>query len=475
MTVADSAKRALWKRGELDWKLHSGQLKIKHALHNSKGKLFVGNCSRQLGKSYEMVTEAIECAIKTPKARIKYGTAFLSDLVEFIQPNFEKIIEDCPSSIKPIYRSQKSKWIFPHNNAEIKLVGLDKNPDGMRGNAIDLSVLDECGFVSELDYLYKSVLVPATTHRPDAKIILISTPPKTPAHEFGDYAQRAEAEGNYIKLTIYDNPMIGPERIAELMHESGGADSTTWKREYLCEFVTDSDSQIVPEWNDKYVIARERDEFYKFYHKYDGMDLGRKDKTALIFSYYDFKRATLVVEDEAEMAGPTWTTVTLKETILKKERDLWGEPESLEQPKVYRRISDNNNPHLIQDLNALHNVHFIETNKESLEAMVNELRVMVAAGRIEVHPRCKMLIGCLKYGVWDSKRKTFARSSSYGHFDHLAALIYKIRNLDRALNPVPATYGFDIRNSVIKTPQHNSEGAKLMGKIFHKPTRKPTY
>lgn len=452
----------------MDWKLHAGQLKIKQALRDSTGKLFVGNCSRQLGKSYEMVTECVELAIKTPKARIKYGTAFLSDLVEFIQPNFEKILEDCPSYMMPTYRAQKSKWIF-NNGAEIKLVGLDKNPDGMRGNAIDLSVLDECGFVSELDYLYKSVLVPATTHRPNAKIILISTPPKTPAHEFGDYAQRAEAEGNYIKLTIYDNPMIGPERIAELMKESGGEASTTWRREYLCEFVTDSDSQIIPEWNDSFVVARERDEFYRFYHLYDGMDLGRTDKTALIFSYYDFKRATLVVEDEFEMSGPSWTTITLKDSILSKEKELWGERQ------IYRRVSDNNNPHLIQDLNALHGVYFVETNKDSLEAMVNEVRVMVAAGRLEVHPRCKMLIGCLKYGVWDKQRKKFARSQIYGHFDHLAALIYKIRNLDKHSNPVPPNYGFDVRNSIIKSQKNTSEGAKLMGQIFNKPTRKPTY
>lgn len=469
MTTTDLATRALWKRGVLDWKLHAGQLKIKQALQNSTGKLFVGNCSRQLGKSYEMVTEAIELAIKTPKARIKYGTAFLSDLVEFIMPNFDRILEDCPNSIKPIYKAQKSKWVFPHNGAEIKLVGLDKNPDGMRGNAIDMSVLDECGFVSELDYLYKSVLVPATTHRPNAKIILISTPPKTPAHEFGDYAQRAEAEGNYIKLTIYDNPMIDEARILELMHESGGKDSTTWKREYLCEFVTDADSQIIPEWKDEYIVARVPDEFYRFYHRYDGMDLGVKDFTVVIFGYYDFKRATLVIQDEIKLNGPSLTTLVLRNAIEKKESELWP------NVKPYRRISDNNWPILLQDLSSEHNMTFISTSKDSLEAMINEVRLMVQKGQIEVHPRCIQTIGCLKYGVWDKNKKKFARSSAFGHFDALAALIYLVRNLDKHFNPVPETYGFDVRNSVIKSKKNNSQGAKLLGELFHTPTRKPTY
>lgn len=469
MTTAETATRALWRRGCLDWKLHAGQIRIKNALRNSTGKLFVGNCARQLGKSYEMVSEAIELAIKLPKARIKYGTAFLADLVEFIQPNFETILEDCPSSTLPIYRSQKAKWVFP-NGSEIKLVGLDKNPDGMRGNAIDLSVLDECGFVSDLDYLYKSVLMPATTHRPNAKIILISTPPSTPAHAFVDYAQRAEAEGNYIKLSIYDNPMITPERIAELMKESGGEASTTWRREYLCEFVTDDDSKIIPEWKAEYIKETPEDEFYRFYHKYDGMDLGVKHFTVVIFGYYDFKRATLVIQDEIKLNGPSLTTKLLKEQIEATELRLWGK-----DFKPYRRVSDNNNLQLIQDMAIDYQMHFIATNKEALEAMVNEVRIMVGKGQIEVHPRCLQLRGCLEYGVWDSKRKKFAKSSTYGHFDALAALIYLVRNLDKHCNPIPHDYGFDPRQSRIKTQKNNSEGAKLMRGIFHLPTKKNTY
>jgi hypothetical protein len=72
-------------------------------------------------------------------------------------------------------------YIFP-NGSRIKLVGLDKNPNGLRGNTLDLIVIDECGFVTNLDYIYKSVIIPATLHRPNCKIIMISTPPSTPAH-----------------------------------------------------------------------------------------------------------------------------------------------------------------------------------------------------------------------------------------------------------------------------------------------------
>ena len=97
--------------------------------------------------------------------------------------------------------------MFP-NDSIIKLVGLDKNPNGLRGNTLDLIIIDECGFVGNLDYVYKSVIIPATTHRPEAKIILISTPPSTPAHSFLDYAQKAEQEEAYRMFTIFENPML---------------------------------------------------------------------------------------------------------------------------------------------------------------------------------------------------------------------------------------------------------------------------
>jgi hypothetical protein len=373
-------------------------------------------------------------AIKKPKAQIRYGAAFQTDLVDFIIPAFDKVMQDCPASIKGKYVSKGSNYLFP-NGSRIKLVGLDKNPNGLRGNTLDLICLDECGFVSNLDYIYKSVIIPATTHRPDAKIIMISTPPATPAHPFVDYAQRAEIEGSYAKFTIYDNPMIDESTIERLKKESGGDSSTTWRREYLAEFVTDDDSAIIPEWDDKYIQDVPRDDLFVYYHKYVGMDLGVKDFTAAIFGYYDFRKATLIIEDELMMNGPSMTTQTLVDAINSKEKALWNDL------KPFRRISDNNNLLLLQDMGSVHNLHFAPVQKDSLEAMINSVRLMVNDGRIKVNPRCKQLIGCLKYGVWDNKKKAFARSGTYGHFDHLAALIYLVCMLATSSNPIPPTLG----------------------------------
>jgi len=453
----EELKKEMWFRGNLSFKLHTAQKVINQTFKESSKQLFIANCSRQWGKSFWAVCKAVEFAIANPKSQIRYGAAFHTDLVEFIIPAFEKVLEDCPASIKGKYTKVGSAYVFP-NGSKIKLVGIDKNPNGLRGNTLDLIILDECGFIGNLDYVYKSIIIPATMHRPNAKIIFISTPPSTPAHSFIDYCQKAENEGGYVKFTIYDNPLINEATILRLIEESGGESSTTWRREYLCEFITDSDLAIIPEWKDDYVKQIERDSYYQYYHKYVGMDLGVKDFTAVIFGYYDFKAASLIIEDEFFMNGPSLNTSILAETIKIKEKEIWG------QAAPFRRISDNNNPMMIQDFSTLHDLTFISTTKDSLEAMINKVRIMVQSGQIIISPKCTYLIGCLKYGVWNTKKNAFARSSTFGHFDHLAALIYLVRNLATHTNPIPTTHGHENHTSWLGNNKNNqfSRNAKTV-------------
>jgi hypothetical protein len=454
----DQIIRERWIRGRLGYKLHTGQVTLKEKVLSCKEQLFVNECARQFGKSYFWVTFALEFAHAFPGVKIKYGTAFHSDLIEFIMPTFDAVMEDCPDEMRPKYRTTGSKFIT-HKGSEIKLVGLDKNPNGLRGNVIDLIILDEAGFITNLDYLYKSVIIPATTHRPKCKVVFSSTPPSTPAHPFLDYVQKAEYEGSYVKMTIFDNPMVDEATIERLKKESGGESSTTWRREYLCEHVTDQDLAIVNEWKDDFVQEIEQDIYYPFYHKYASMDLGVKDNTAVIFAYWDFLKAKLIVLDEYVINGPELTTKVLQDAIKSKEASLGWE-------KLYLRISDNNNPLLLQDLSFLHGLHFTATDKGSLEEMVNLVRLMVSNGQIIVHPRCKQLRGCLKYGVWDKNRSKFSQSKVYGHFDALAALVYLVRSLNKTTNPIPIGFRVDLSDQLVLRRERLTDGASQLKHAF---------
>lgn len=452
------AVKGCWYYGRLKYKFHKAQLKIHKAFEGTTGKLFVGNCSRQLGKTFWAVAVAQMYARQNPRAQIRYGAAFQSDLIEYIIPAFQKIEEDCPEYMRSQYLKTGNKLMFP-NGSMIKLVGLDKHPNGLRGNTLDLIVLDEVGFVSNLDYIYKSIIIPATLHRPNAKIIMISTPPATPDHPFVEYVEKAKLENAYAEFTIDDNPLITEKQKLDLIAETGGMESTTTQRELYCKFVVDENLQLVPEWKDSFVIKEDKDEYYNYYHKYVAMDLGRIDQTVVIFGYYDFKKARLIIEDEVVMTGNKWTTLDLKDRILDKEKELWGH-------EPFRRISDNNNEHLIVDLSHLHQLSFMMTDKESLEAMVNEVRIMVGRGQILANEKCKMTIGCLKLGVWNEKRKEFARSKVYGHYDAFAALVYLVRNLNKNINPIPFSHGIDPVKGFNLDRRNISSDAKVIENMF---------
>lgn len=438
--------------------LSDAQKKIKKIFDEIRDPTFVVECSRQLGKTYFACWLADKTARENPGCQVRLATAFYVDIEPIIIPNYKKVLESCPDEMQPRYK--RGTYTYD-NDSQVILVGLDKNPNKLRGNRIRLIIIEEAGFVDsdKLQYVIESIVAGAQLRERDARTVLISTPPEEGQdHYFCELADVMALRGSYIKLTI-DQSGLPREAIEAFEKKLGGRNSIAFRREGLCERVVDATRNLIPEWKDEYAEIPPTDEYFVYYHKYVGMDLGRVDHTALIFGYYDFKRATLFIQDELILTGADWTTITLKEEILRSETALWPEM------RPFRRISDNNNPHLILDLNSLHNVHFMETSKESLEAMVNELRIMVGAGQIRVDPKCKFTIGCLKYGVWDKQRKAFARSKAYGHFDHLAALIYLVRNIAKHTNPVPLDHGKPNHKAWlggIKDQMRASENARVL-------------
>ena len=409
-------KHELWKRGVLSWKLHDAQKKIYKSLTNNTEKLYVANCSRRFGKSYLMVLFAIERCINNPNHKVRYGAAFQTDLEEFIRPAFDLILEDCPEHLKPVYKSQKAKYIFP-NGSEIKLFGVDKNSNAARGSGLDLIILDEAAFVDKLKYVITSVIYPAMKGREGARLILISTPPVSPDHDFKGFCEEAEASGSFSEFTIYDNPRMSEKDIQESIKECGGEDSTEFKREYLCQFVTEEERAIVPEWNDTYIFKGSlRDEYFQYYEKIVAVDTGFNDKTVLLYGYYDFQNARVVIEAESVLIGHTVTA-----------ENVYNEYSSTIEKLGYKDIkhrADSNDKIFWNDFGSKYGVYFNSTSKDSLNAMVSKLRTMVGSARVYVSEACTELTGCLKNGIWNKNRSAFDRSKTFGHYDALAALIY---------------------------------------------------
>lgn len=442
---------------------------MEEKFRGTSKKLFVGNCSRRIGKSYWGAKKCLETGNQglMPKRKIKYASAFLTDVEEIIIPAFESHLHWCPKELIPKWKESKNRYTFP-DKSQIQLIGLDKNPDKVRGQYCDLFIFEEAGYIKDLEYLWSSVVVPMFKKRKGAKGVMISTPPRSPSHPFRLFCEKAMLENAYLKMTIFDDPMTTQEEIDEFRAEC--LTESDWLREYLCEFVVDENLAIIPEWKRDFENPPFKDEFFQFYHKYTAMDIGVKnDKTAILYSYYDFLRAKLVVMDEWTVNGPKMTTEMVAQNVIEKELEHYTIKGNPPRSNSVHRYGDNNNLLLLQDLTTLHKLPFGATDKDTLHAMVNKVRLWVKAGRIEVHPRCEQLLGCLQGGVFKENRNEFDRSILYGHFDALAALIYLVRNIQENINPIPADYGFTGDTHYISTDLEKSRSAnaatikKMMG------------
>jgi hypothetical protein len=438
--LVNQIEHKLWEQGRLKFLLQDHQMDLWGAFHESKSKKFVLNCSRRYGKSYLLCILAIEHALKNQYHHVRFAAPTQKQLREIIQPIMDKILLYCPDQFRPIFKSQESLYFFPITNSYIHIAGCDNgNDENLRGHESHFNIIDEAGFIDNLEYLIKDILQPQTLTT-GGRTIISSTPPNSPDHYFHSLCQEAKKENYYIKKTIYDNSMLPIDVIEEYKKEAGGESSSTWRREYLCEFVVDESRVIIPEWEPMFIQDSERDSNFQFYHKYASMDIGGRDKTVIVFGYYDFMQSKLYIEDEAVLSKLNTTTNDIALAVKDKES-------TLEYSDMRMRVADNNALIMLNDLLVNHELSFFPTKKDELHSMVNRLRVFIADGRLRVHSRCKEVIGCLESAIWNKQRRQFDRSSLYGHYDALAALIYLMENLDQWTNPIPALHGIDKANT----------------------------
>ena len=97
----------------------------------------------------------------------------------------------------------KNKFIFYFpNGSQIHLAGTDAgHAEKLRGKKFSAVFIDEAGFCSKLRYNVRSVILPTLTHT-RGKIVMATTPPDDPEHEFLFFMERAEINGHLTKKTI---------------------------------------------------------------------------------------------------------------------------------------------------------------------------------------------------------------------------------------------------------------------------------
>lgn len=465
LTKAQAIEK-LWRLGNLEWKLKGIQKEMRRAIVESPGKRATFLVSRRSGKSFTMCTVAVETCIKTPNSIVKYVCPKQKMVKTIVNPIMRVILDDCPIDLKPEYKEADKVYRFP-NGSEIQFAGSDSgNIENLRGGFAHLCLLDEAGFIDDLNYAVYSVLSP-TTKTTGGKLVLASTPSREPDHEFMvDFVNQSEAEGKLIKYTIYNNPMFTEEVIKETIEEYPlGKDDPQFRREYLCESAIDAEVMVIPEFTESLQrdIIKQVD-MPSHFDIYVSGDPAARDLTVLLFGYYDFLQSQLVILDELVLGGEgvDITTQDIADGIRRKEKLLFTNKLTGETKAPYMRVMDNNNLILVNDLFVEHGLNFIPTAKDNKEAQINKTRMWLKQGKIIIHPRCRNLKYHIQMARWETTRagtrKGFQRvkTSSDGslkanHCDALDALLYMVRNVDTTKNPYPANY-FEMSGENIFVP-----------------------
>jgi hypothetical protein len=481
-TTKSKIKAELWKRGALHWILYPHQLlvynKVREILASDDPSMnsYVIDCARQFGKSFIMFLISVEECLRRPNITVVYVGPLKSQVNEIINGNtFGTMFATCPPDLTPKYDA--STLAFP-NGSRIRLAGTDqKNYTNLRGGAAHLVILDEAGFMSDLETGVLPTVEPMTKTT-GGKVIFASTPPDTLDHDYIQILRDHDEAGLISTFTIWDDKSLTEMQLQKIINQCRGRETTKFKREYECQRIVESSLQVVPELTEEkgkqlsINFDYRGDPLLKYYHRYIVVDTGVRDKTAVIFAHYNYRNKKAVIEATLDLQGSEYNTAKLADMIEKKRDLLWDKDFTGE----LRYIADSNNLIVINDLNIIYKLPFIGTNKGRLDEMVQKVRDWVYDNRILFTPDAADALNCTKFAIWSKSRTEFARSAKWGHYDLVAAITYLIRNINEYKDPLPVNSP-DRYNTFTPhvTPPNVLQSTRELEGVFYNPRKGLSY
>lgn len=441
-----------WETGRLTYLMRKTQRLIKNAWIKSLQAGFLKfyiEGTRRLGKSSELLLLFTEICKTMPNRKCGFFAPVKDGLLDYIEKLIAVTYQDCPEKEKPYF--DKSRFLLRFRHAEGDSVIIFRGSNNQqhrlrRGQEFDVAGIDEARDVDDLEELIDSVIMPALFST-NGSLIISSTPADTRSHPLFAIRNTAKLEGWYVKIDIWEanqhDPDVYPiERInkwkAETLKQIDGQDR--WEREYECKWVVNKRRMAVPEWNSKSMVqVFSPDPYDQFYHRYMGLDWGYKDYTAIVLATLNFRKARLEINAELTFSGPEVRSDLISDRLNTAYQHTYKRP-----IETYRQISDCADPILINEINKYPGMNFTPVEKaHTLEAMLNEFRILVAQGKIIVDPKCQLTIHCLENAVWTEDRKKLDQDVIAHHFDHLMALVYLTRMIDWEANPIPKDFMID--------------------------------
>lgn len=442
---------SLWQAGIVaGWYLRPSQWDVYELL--SRERYTFIEAARRFGKTTSILTFVFEKLIKNPGWICRWCFPNKNQAREVLVAEIAKVQRTIHKSLRFEYQTTDSVYIHP-NGSKLYLRGVNEDRgDSARGPAANIIICDEYGFWIEPDYIVKECLLPQLENQDGRWLIKASTPPRDLGHLYYTERENAEREGRLIQKIILDNEALSPEEMAEIIKECGGIESPSFRRERLCEPVSDPEMLVIPEFSDSLTGNVVPDDYPRpdFFTPYVGGDSGADDNTAILFGYYDFIRDEDVIEEEYITKGKTTKEIIAE--AKKIEARLW--PDITPHRRVYDAPKQ-----LIYDIFVTHKWPVSMPEKSDKHAAIHSLRVRVGSRKFKVKEKCKGLRRQLKVGLWrDDKHTDFVRSDALGHLDAVIAAVYFNRSIDRKHNPIPPHFGISFETHYIPPDSSSSLG-----------------
>jgi hypothetical protein len=350
------ARAALWSRGVVaPWYLRRSQLDIYELLLQEKFPFI--EAGRRFGKTNTILAFVIEKLIQNPGWICRWCFPEKNLAMEVLGEEIPKLQRDIPEQFQFKFQTKHSVWVHP-NGSKIYCRGVNEDKGrSARGPASNIIVCDEYGFWNDPRYIVRDALFPQLEKQAGQWLIRCSTPPPNLGHAYYEEWEEFSRKNRRITKTILDNESLSPQEIETVAEECGGKESTSWLRERMCKHIKDPKLIIVREYDDGLNVVPNNFPRPEFFTTYTSGDSGADDNTAVLFAYYDFLKAAIVVEDEIVLNGITTSKVVdlakIKEMMLWGGRELAGAPLEDLWEKVWGDTAEEQEFRLLEELHAV--------------------------------------------------------------------------------------------------------------------------
>lgn len=406
-------------------------------------RMYLMDVARRLGKTSLRFIIRSEDAIRNPGHVYRSVTAFQKDIEEIVDDVARVLLDSCPLELRPVFKlsskAQSAGFYWP-NGSIIKLAGLDKNPNALRGRASDGDDASEAVYIRNLESSIKNVLYAQYQGRPWARMCLESSAPEGPETSYDtSFVADAKLRGAYIFRTIDDNTSLSDAEREEFIRAAGGRENHECKREYFNIRTRDPERVLVPEFDELKHVRRVP--VPNWFTGYTVMDPGMTDLLGLVMGYWHEElRKLIVMRSWAEYNAGTHEVADAIREIehsLWSDRNGWYDDKTKRvQPQPLKRISDTDK-RIVYDMARDHKIAFSLAAKTDIvidgrnHSTLQVLRTWVKNDQVLFDPDCGPVLDHIRHGKWNDRRTDWYRHPLYGHFDCLAALKYLPRHIEQ--------------------------------------------